>query len=453
MPASFILSAGTFLHVAPYAVLCCYPFRHRLRLPPRILGPLLLLLAAAEFLIYLFVRNMPYFVEQAVFFLFLSAYFVVYLFAVRLNVCKLVFIFLVNTDYAAIVVGISNFLEIHLFPHCRHVGGYSVPLILLHLLLFAVTVPADAYIITKKIIPLLDLENIKAWRRLWLIPLMFLLTVVIFSGSDSDSLVSSWQYITVTATMAVAGYVVLYIIIEMLLRTDESAALREKTKTMETLLGFQKREYEKMSRQIAETRAARHDLRHHLSLVETYLQSENYGALREYLNEYRSSLPQSAGPPVSEHYAVNAILQHYAEIARAEHIRVRINIQIPRKTGFSDSDLCIVFGNCLENAIEACRAIPDGGRYINIKAKVHGDILGMAVDNSFDGAVQVKDGKFISKKRVNEEGIGLSSIKAIADKYNGKAIFSFDQCEFQTSIILNMKEKNEGVQKDAATDF
>ena len=441
MLRSFILPAGVILNVAPYAFLCFIPFRKRLRFPIHILGLVLLLIAAIEFLIYFFVRNMPYFVEQVIFFGFFAVYFVVYLCSIRIKISKLIFIFLVTADYAAIVIGISNYLEIHFFPNCSHVGGYSGQLILLHLMVYSVTVPASTYILMKKIVPLLEIEN-KAWKRLWIIPLMYLLTIVTFSGSDSDRLVSGWQYITVTVTMAIAGYVVLYIIIEMLIKTDETANLRENFRMMEILIGFQKRDYEQMSRQIVETRIARHDLRRNLLLVEEFVRSGKYAELQVFLDNFKNTLPQSAEEEaISENKAVNAILQYYNEIAKAESIRLWMNVQIPKLTEYSDVELCIVFGNCIENAIEACRAVSEEQRYIRIKARMHGDILGIVIDNGFDGNVKVVDGRFISKKRGNAEGIGLSSVKAIAEKYSGKAIFTFNKSEFQASVILHNLKK------------
>ena len=443
MAASLILPLGIFFNVAPYAILCIYPFRHRLRIPLYALISMLIVLFTTEFLIYLTVRNMPYFVEQVIFFFYLAAYLAVYVWSIRLDIHKLIFIFLVNADYASVIIGLSNFLEINLFPRCLRVGGYSVPLVLINLGFFFITVPAIVYIVTRKIIPLLDIENFRGWRMLWVISLMYLLTAITFSGADTKNLVSSMQYIVITVTMSIAGYVVLFIITEMLIRTNESANLREKTKMMEILLDFQKREYEKMDRQIAESRAARHDLRHHLSIVDTYLREEKYDELCVYIDEYKSTLPKIGGPPVSENYAVNAILQYYAELARMENIEIRIQVEIPRKSDYVDSDLCIVFGNCLENAIEACRRMKHGSRYIRVNAKIHGGILGIAVDNSFDGIVKMRDGKILSKKRVDEEGIGLSSIRAIAEKYSGKANFTYDTCEFWASVLLNKKSLND----------
>jgi hypothetical protein len=452
MPELLILPAGALLNVLPYALLCILPFRKYFKFPLPIVSAILIVPAVTEFSIYYFIQSMPYFVEQLVFFIFLAVYLLIYLFIIRIDILKLIFVFFIITNYAAVIVGISNHIEIHRFPSVSHFGGYSLQLILIHLIVFLITVPLYAYILIKLITPLMETEN-RAWKLLWIIPFMSFAATVIYSGSDSDHLINSWQYIMVTSTKAIVSYIVLLVIVEMLLKTDETAKLKDKYKKMEMLIDFQKREYEQINHRIAETKILRHDQLHHLAVVDGFLNSGDLIALKAYLDEYRKTFPQGGEEPVSENYTVNAILQHYAEIAQAESIRMRMNIQIPKVTGYSDVELCIVFGNCIENAIEACRAVSADKRYIRIKARMHGDVLGIVIDNGFDGKVKVVDGKFISKKRGNTEGMGLSSVTAIADKYNGKAIFTFNECEFQASVILNNKKMNEGAMKNASTYF
>lgn len=81
-----------------------------------------------------------------------------------------------------------------------------------------------------------------------------------------------------------------------------------------------------------------------------------------------------------------------------------------------------------------------GRKYIEINSKIHGDMLGITIDNSFDGKVEEQKGKLLSRKRRYEEGLGVSSVQAVAAKYNGTALFTFNQEEFQASIMLNMRK-------------
>jgi len=50
----------------------------------------------------------------------------------------------------------------------------------------------------------------------------------------------------------------------------------------------------------------------------------------------------------------------------------------------------------------------------------------LLVDNSFDGAAGMREGRFLSRKRRGREGVGLVSVRAVAAKYGGSAVFTPD---------------------------
>jgi sensor histidine kinase regulating citrate/malate metabolism len=111
-------------------------------------------------------------------------------------------------------------------------------------------------------------------------------------------------------------------------------------------------------------------------------------------------------------------------------------LELPGNTGISDSDLCIVFGNCVENAIEACRKI-SGERFIRINSKLTGKMLAITVDNSFDGIIESEGGVYLSRKHEGE-GVGTSSVKAVARKYGQGARFDVEGSVFKASIMLRV---------------
>jgi sensor histidine kinase regulating citrate/malate metabolism len=189
---------------------------------------------------------------------------------------------------------------------------------------------------------------------------------------------------------------------------------------------------------IAETKQARHDLRHHLSVIKSYIDTGETEKLTAYISEYESSLPDDTEIVFCENYAVNSILRYYIGIARREGVQVSAKIDIPENARVNDSDLCIVFGNCIENAVEACRKIEDSERFIEINAGLTGEMITITVDNSFNGTINETNGVFMSQKR-KDEGIGISSVRAVARKYDGATRFEVEGELFQASVMLKMK--------------
>jgi sensor histidine kinase YesM len=203
-------------------------------------------------------------------------------------------------------------------------------------------------------------------------------------------------------------------------------------------LELQGEHYKLLREHIAETKRARHDLRHHLSAIKSYIDTGGTSKLTVYISEYESSLPDDTEITFCENYAVNSILRYYIGIARREGVQVSAKIDVPENAGVSDSDLCIIFGNCIENAIEACRKIEGSEKFIKINAGLTGEMITITVDNSFNGTVKETNGVFVSQKREGK-GIGVSSVRAVAKKYDGATRFEAEGELFQASVMLKMK--------------
>ena len=139
-----------------------------------------------------------------------------------------------------------------------------------------------------------------------------------------------------------------------------------------------------------------------------------------------------------ENKAVSAILSHYVGICKGEQIEFHTKLIVPEMSETSlNSDLAIIFGNLLENAIEACLKIDQEKRLIRISSDMSYDMLIVTMDNSYDGNFLSVDGRFCSTKREGF-GIGLSSVQSVARKYYGDAKFEDKDGYFQSSVYLRI---------------
>ncbi|MEG1956264.1 MAG: ATP-binding protein, partial [Lachnospiraceae bacterium] len=127
---------------------------------------------------------------------------------------------------------------------------------------------------------------------------------------------------------------------------------------------------------------------------------------------------------------------YYKRKAADLNIPLHINTVHFQKCHVSDSELTIVFGNLLENAIEACNRIPEEDRFITLKIKnVESSLVAIICENSFDGILNQRNGKILSRKK--EGGIGLSSIESIALKYHGIMKIQAEQNNFKIYVSLS----------------
>jgi len=182
-------------------------------------------------------------------------------------------------------------------------------------------------------------------------------------------------------------------------------------------------------------KAQRHDLRHQLAVLRSLSGQEE--KLNAYIDTLTAKIP-SGDVKLCENYAVNAVAAYYHATAEQAGVDISISLTVPEELdGEMESDLCVVVGNLLENAVEACNRIDGGNRFICMNSQLIHGTLALAVDNSFTGKLQKRNGALLSSKRQGE-GTGTSSIKAVAGKYGGDARFEDKDGVFQASVYMQI---------------
>ena len=117
---------------------------------------------------------------------------------------------------------------------------------------------------------------------------------------------------------------------------------------------------------------------------------------------------------------------------------ISIQLSIPADTGqILASDLCVVVGNLLENAITACAHVPPGQARIQMRSRQRFDILALTLDNSYAAVEPAEGGLFRSTKPGG--GTGLTSIRSIAEKYQGGAEFTVKDGLFCSSLYMRLR--------------
>lgn len=217
----------------------------------------------------------------------------------------------------------------------------------------------------------------------------------------------------------------------------EKARLEYQVEAIERQLDMQRQQYAKITEHNHAIKAQRHDLRHHIAAIKGYSSSNNKEGLNSYLDKLLKDIPSEDGIILCENFAVNAVASHYFSLARKHGINISARIAIPAENGIvQDSDLCIIIGNLLENAIEACKKVTPNERFIRINSRMNYGTLIITMDNSFYGKLNNSEGVFLSTKREGE-GTGLSSVIAISKKYGGEARFEAKDNVFLSSVYLN----------------
>ena len=128
----------------------------------------------------------------------------------------------------------------------------------------------------------------------------------------------------------------------------------------------------------------------------------------------------------------DAILNSKLSIAAAKNIKVKAEARIPVSLTVSELDLCIVIGNLLDNAIEACASLPEEDRLIRIYMEMKGNYLYFSLINTAEGR---KKHSFKTTKG-DGHGFGLARVDAIVKKYGGYLTRASEDGAFSTEVLL-----------------
>lgn len=313
---------------------------------------------------------------------------------------------------------------------------------LIRAVLTAATFPFICRFFRKSLRPALDYAvSFSIWSQVWIIPVCNnLLYNMIFSinisspGSMPDRFFCYIPPLWVSLTFAT--YV---LIVKMVIVVMENAALQEKLHISETVSAAQRKQTEILQSQIEQTSRQRHDMRHHLLVIDSYIAANDIQGLNGYIKDYRSSLT----PPTEtfcENLSLNSIIGYYKELSEGIGSAFHVSISLPKEPLIPDVDLCAVVSNLLENAADACARMSCERRFINVKiSATTNSLLVIIVENSYEGEIQRSGNTFISSKKKGRKGIGISSVLNTIEEYNGISKFEYQNHIFKASILLKIK--------------
>ena len=203
-------------------------------------------------------------------------------------------------------------------------------------------------------------------------------------------------------------------------------------------LQLQKNYYEELEHNQDQIRKFRHDVNNHLSVVGNLLDEGDFSEAKEYFRSI-SGYMQTANRKFCRNSVVNAVINVKYQMMTDAFIDAFLNIDIDKMMFIDDVSLCTIFANTLDNAIEVCRKIDDAAkRKLELRCcYTENGYFSFELINSKINEITEKKGRFISDKEdQSAHGIGISSVKEIADKYDGTLDISYDRQWFKVVILI-----------------
>ncbi len=350
---------------------------------------------------------------------------------------KIFFIELIFANLSNFILIAAVCLERNLFPGINHhlyCWHASVVMLLLHIV---ITIPW-AFEVRRYFIPMLDNQCVKKeWNYYWLVPVVFYIIWQYQINGGAKTGLENIQnpYNVIFLFVINFGSLLIYYI---MLKLDGELAKNLELEQRQHYNDLQQLEYHALQERIEETKRMRHDLRHHIHTVSFFLQEKEYDKLQEYVNTYQKTIPDGETIRFCENPIMNKIVFYFATLARENDIDFQVQLAIPKNISIKETDISIILGNLLENAVDACKEQKSGKRKIVINGKSDQHSLVLTIDNTFETDLQKDENGNLLTTKAHGQGIGIKSAKKVVENYNGYFHIEKKDNLFCVSLMLNL---------------
>lgn len=220
----------------------------------------------------------------------------------------------------------------------------------------------------------------------------------------------------------------------LLLRAIITLTDYERLQSESRLSALREMYYQGLQREQNQVRTLRHDMRNHMAVLQGLLDNGDTGKAEEYLRELLGSAALSGGRRICAHETANAVLS--VKLGEMERLGIPSDLQVnlPEKLDISDTDLCALLGNALDNAMEACTKVktPD----IRLRCRMDKGMLMLMVSNPLSG--DEKPGLGTTKADGKNHGFGLPGMAEIARRCGGSLDTRTEDGRFELIACIPM---------------
>ena len=281
------------------------------------------------------------------------------------------------------------------------------------------------------------LENRSGWLPLSFPVVMLFLLFSYWSNTVTDPLLLLLILLTALSLLSVMAWGLISAADLRHTAASEQAARLQ--------LEHQRREYESLREKLEQGRRYRHDIRHHLQVLEgLFSQAKSQEGL-EYIRALNGQLHELAPELCCTNVTVNALLRSCLGKARACGCQAEVKADIPERCPVDELDLCVILANGIENAIHACQKNESADdKWIKISVATHENgVITLKIENPCQEEIALGPDGLPRVRPSEEHGIGLKSVKTVVNHYGGVLVCGQTDGVFTLKAVLS-PEKADG---------
>ena len=186
-----------------------------------------------------------------------------------------------------------------------------------------------------------------------------------------------------------------------------------------------------------------HDIKNHIACIEG--NNKETGIRKKYIDSLNLEIDKLNLGFNTGNEVLDVILNNKREKCVENNISLKVFIDFSKVNFIEYFDICTIFSNCIDNAIEACKKIKDhNNRYISLKGNCVNNFYIIKIENSKTNKIKKLNGDFLTDKKDKFlHGIGLKNIKLALEKYNGEITIEPSEDKFILKMLIPINQEKE----------
>jgi len=246
---------------------------------------------------------------------------------------------------------------------------------------------------------------------------------------------ASVAWVAVSVVLLVSSNILVFYLFEKQLMQDEET---KKSTLIQQQLQYQTQYFKELSDKYKLSNKTVHDTKNQLFAISAAISENDIDMAKSKIDELCKNASGGENSIRTGNDALDALINTKYNNNKELNIKFKHNIVIHQKNKIDNIDLCIIVGNALDNAIEACSKIDKSiEKEITLKIRQVKDLLAIEMTNPTSENIEKVNGKLVSGKKEKElHGFGMQSMEEIVNKYNGNLSYSQKDGFFSLKIYV-----------------
>ena len=276
----------------------------------------------------------------------------------------------------------------------------------------------------------------RLFLQMSVVPLLYYFYVLAVANIDFSSVPSTFAGYFVRHVPTLEVFVFYFVLMQNYKDLSERRELEATQTALNQQLDAAENQIALLNEAQMKTAVYQHDMRHHLTVIEACLASNEIVQAREYIIGVQADIAAITPRHFCENEVVNLLCSSFASRSEQLGCRMTVEARLPRALPLPDTELTSLLSNGLENALTAVADLPEAERTVSLFCAVRHNKLLLEIRNPYSGDITMDAGLPISNQPGH--GYGCRSIRTIAERYRGLCSFETADSTFTLRVALPM---------------